>query len=132
MVYWYVKPKEESCSTLPEPTRTLTKPKILVLGNLFITSLVFLLAGLLIKQSGKRYSNTLIQFFCFATVFAEVKSLKKKCVVRKGRQSYKFILQQKEKFYLGCVAVLWHFEFHISKCMTFWNVKIFLLVFSMN
>ena len=32
----------------------------------------------------------------------------------------------------GCVAVLWHFEFYILKCMTFWNVKFFWLVFSMN
>ena len=86
-------------NSLPEPPRPLIKPKILVMGKLFITILVSLLAGLLIKQSGKRYSTTLIQFFCFATVFAEVKSLKKKCVVRKGRQSYKFILEQKEKFY---------------------------------
>ena len=80
-------------NSLPEPPRTLIKPKILVMGKLFITILVSLLAGLLIKQSGKRYSTTLIQFFCFATVFAEVKSLKKKCVVRKGRQSYKIAEQ---------------------------------------
>ena len=30
------------------------------------------------------------------------------------------------------VAVLWHFEFYILKCMTFWNVNIYLLVFFMN
>ena len=31
-----------------------------------------------------------------------------------------------------CVAVLWHFEIYTLKCMTFWNVKIFWLVFWMN
>ena len=37
----------------------------------------------------------------------------------------------KRKIYLGCVAILWHFEFYILNCQhfemsTFWNVKFFL------